>query len=57
MAIKMYDREARKKAICDRVGEILDNIKYGTDFKITIEAHVDEVVKIRYDITENSIGE
>lgn len=57
MAIKMYDHEARKKAICDRVGEILDNIKYGTDFKITIEAHVDEVVKIRYDITENSIGE
>ena len=53
MAIKTYDNEARKNAICSRVGEILDNIKYGTDMKIEIEAHVGEVVKIRYDITEN----
>lgn len=52
MAIKFFDREANNKAICDRVGEVLNGIKDERDVKIEINREYGKATTIRYDVTE-----
>ena len=52
MAIKTTNAEEMKKAVLERIGQILDNIQYGTEFYIDVRAYMGSLPTINYQVKE-----
>lgn len=52
MAIKTYSPKKEVQEACERVAEVLNSIKLGRKVHIEIDASIEEVTRIRYDVTE-----